>query len=380
MRGGDPVLFDLPAEAQAKPEMLMLVRESRGMTQAEVAERMAKLAAASGSTVSQGYVSRAEKGRLLVTGERLGLYAQALECVPSLLCLDAQVADVGIGLIHHRKRAALSAPALRGIHAQLALTRLHVQNLLEAAEIPADGTRFVRIPVNETYPPFEAAEDVREAWGMPVGPVVDLTGWIERAGGLVLRRDLGTDLLDAVSQWPAGRGPLLLVNDRAPGDRLRFSIAHELAHLTMHQAPGETALQERQADEFAAAFLMPEEQIHQDLAGGTDLGHLTELKEKWGVSMAALLRRAHTLGTLTEWQYRNSMIEMSALGYRTSEPGVVEPEQPTAVHEALERAVRGGSLTPAALAERMHLHLEDLRRGYAANDFDQTTASTEVRP
>jgi Zn-dependent peptidase ImmA (M78 family)/transcriptional regulator with XRE-family HTH domain len=374
------MIFDLPAEMQAKAEMLMLVRESLGITQTEVAERMAKLSAASGSPVSQGYVSRAEKGRLVVSGDRLGLYAQALECVPSLLCLDPQVADVGIGLVHHRKKAALAAPALQRIHAQLALTRLHVQNLLQAAEVAADGSRFVRVPVDETYMPFEAAEAVREAWGMPDGPVADLTGWIERAGGLVLRRDLGSDLLDAVSQWPAGRGPLLLVNSRAPGDRLRFSIAHELGHLTMHDTPGETALQERQADEFAAAFLMPEEQIGRDLAGGVGLGHLARLKERWGVSMAALLRRAHTLGALTEWQYRNAMIEMSALGYRTAEPGVVEPEQPTAVRDALAKAVDSGSLTPEVLAERMHLHLEDLRRDYAAPQTNQTTATTEVRP
>lgn len=373
------MVFDLPAQMQAKPEMLMLVRESRGMTQAEVAERMAKLSAATGSPVSQGYVSRAEKGRLVVSGDRLGLYAQALECVPSLLCLDPQVADVGIGLVHHRKKAALSAPALRRIHAQLALTRLHVQNLLQAARIAADGSRFVRIPVDGTYLPFEAAEAVREAWGVPHGPVLDLTGWIERAGGVVLRRDLGSDLLDAVSQWPAGQGPLLLVNSRAPGDRLRFSIAHELGHLTMHQTPGESALQERQADEFAAAFLMPEEQIGRDLAGGVDLGRLTRLKEKWGVSMAALLRRAHTLGALTEWQYRNAMIEMSALGYRTAEPGVVEPEQPTAVRDALAKAAHDGSLTPELLAQRMHLHVEDLRRDYAATQT-QRTATTEVRP
>lgn len=97
------------------------------------------------------------------------------------------------------------------------------------------------------------------------------------------------------------------------------------------------------------------------------------------MSMAALLRRAHTLGALSEWQYRNAMIEMSALGYRTAEPGVVEPEQPTAVRNALAKAVHSGSLTPQVLAERMHLHLQDLRRDYAATQT-QSTATTEVRP
>ena len=60
-------------DAVANAAMLILARESRGITQAELAEAMTRH---SGETpVSQGYVSKAEAGRLEVTGPRLSLYA-----------------------------------------------------------------------------------------------------------------------------------------------------------------------------------------------------------------------------------------------------------------------------------------------------------------
>ena len=114
----------------AHSTMLVLTRESRGLRQAELAQAMSSLA---GEPVSQGYVSRAEAGRLAVTDQRLDLYAQALDYPPRLLCVEADVDGVGIGLVHHRKRASLGAPALRRIHAELTLARYQVQALLRAA-------------------------------------------------------------------------------------------------------------------------------------------------------------------------------------------------------------------------------------------------------
>ena len=61
----------------AQPRMLVLARESRAMTQGQLAKAMQALEGSDGK-VSQGYVSRAEAGRLTVNGERLGLYARAL--------------------------------------------------------------------------------------------------------------------------------------------------------------------------------------------------------------------------------------------------------------------------------------------------------------
>ncbi|MFF0000709.1 ImmA/IrrE family metallo-endopeptidase [Streptomyces avermitilis] len=355
-------------DLQAHPGMLALARESRGMTQVDVAAAMTKAAPAGAAVVSQGYVSRAESGRLVVADERLQLYAAALGYPVDLLCLDPRVSGVGVGLIHHRKRASLSSSVLRCIHAQLALVRLQVTGLVQAAAAADVPHSFSRVLLDDFTTAKDAARQVRRAWGLPRGPVADVIAAIEEAGGLVVMRSLGSELLDAVSQWDEPQVPLVLVNDHAPGDRCRFSVAHELGHLVMHPEPGTSSEQEKQADAFAAEFLMPAADIRQAFADGVDLARLAELKRVWRVSMSALLRRALTLNAITEWQYRTVMVEMSALGYRTAEPVEVEPERPTRVSALVDVLLSDRGLAIDEAAACVRLLPEDFKRLYVAGD------------
>jgi Zn-dependent peptidase ImmA (M78 family) len=278
--------------------------------------------------VSQGYVSKAEAGRIEVTGARLSWYAAALGYPVAVLCTDPQLHGVGVGLVHHRKRASLGAPALRRIHAELALARMQTRALLTLAGIEHHH-RFRRIEIDDFDTASDAATAVRREWGLAPGPVPQLVRLIEDAGGLILVRDLGSRELDAVTQWIDGDPPLFLINAHAPADRFRFSLAHELGHMYLHGKPGVAAVQERQADEFASELLLPADSVRAELKQGRlDMLRLLDLKHRWGVSMAALLRRASTLDVVSDWQYRNLMVEMSALGYRTQEPSDLVRENP----------------------------------------------------
>ncbi|MGQ4374791.1 ImmA/IrrE family metallo-endopeptidase [Streptomyces sp. SAS_267] len=366
-------------DLQAHPGMLALARESRGMTQTGVADAMTE-ASDMAAVVSQGYVSRAESGRLSVGEDRLMLYATALGYPPELLCVNPQVSGVGVGLIHHRKRASLSAPALRRIHAQLALVRLQVSGMAGAAAVPINMHRFPQVTLDDLTTAKDAARQVRRDWGMPAGPVADVIASIEEAGGWVVVRDLGSDLLDAVSQWDGRQMPLILVNDRAPGDRCRFSVAHELGHLVMHTEPGTAGEQEKQADAFASEFLMPAADIRQSFAGGVDLGRLAELKRVWRVSMSALLRRAVDLNILSDWQYRTVAVEMSALGYRTAEPIVIAPERPRQVDSLVDTLLSDRGLDVCQAAACARLLPADFERLYVAGDRSLSHATSKVRP
>lgn len=348
--------------------MLVLARESRAMTQADVATAMTAASPSGATPVSQGYVSRAESGRLTVGEDRLELYACALGYPPQLLCLDPHVSGVGVGLIHHRKRASLTASALKRLHAQLALVRLQLTGLASAAPA-AGGHRIPRVAIDDFTTAKDAARQVRRAWDLGPGPVPDVIEAVEEAGGLVLVRDLGSGLLDAVSQWDGGpQAPLILVNSHAPGDRCRFSVAHELGHLVMHTEPGAGAQQEKQADAFAAEFLMPAADIREAFSRGVDLSKLSELKRVWKVSMSALLRRALTLNAITEWQYRTVVIEMSALGYRTAEPVEIAPEQPRRVSALVHTLLSERGLAVEDAACCAHLLPEDFQRLYIESD------------
>ncbi|MGC3859270.1 helix-turn-helix domain-containing protein [Micromonospora chersina] len=350
-------------QAAGQPTMLVLTRESRGMTQAEVAARMKELGG--GAAVSQGYVSKAEAGRLVIAGDRLNLFARAVHYPVSVLCADPDVHGVGVGLVHHRKKASLGGPALRRVHAELALSRLQVRALLTAAQHVREH-RFRRIEIDDFNTPIDAAIEVRKEWGIPGGPVRGLLRLIENAGGLVLVRDLGTQELDAVTQWTEGEAPLFLLNADAPADRFRFSLAHELGHLFLHPEPGPTATQERQADEFASEFLMPAVDVRTELKGRFDLNRLLDLKHRWEVSMAAIARRALTLGVISDWQYRNVMVEMSALGYRTQEPGSVEREDPCLMRYLVDQLYTEQGHTANTIADLVGLLPDEVELLYPA--------------
>lgn len=347
--------------AAAQPRMLVLARESRGWKQGDVAEKMKELAG-DDSKISQAYVSRAESGKLSVSGERLDVYARALGYPAELLTLDQEEVGAGPGLVHHRKKQAVAAPDLRRIHAVLNLTRVQLRGLLDGAPRSVD-TKIPQITVDDFLSPDDAAHAVREEWGIPPGPLNSVVASLENAGGLVLARSLvapaaldsGNESVpvDAVSSCTLGEDPIVLLNEGTPGDRQRFTLAHELGHMVMHQVPHPD--QEKQANRFASAFLMPAKDIRADFAGTVDLSLLLVLKKRWRVSMWALLRRAHTLGAISDWQYRTLAVEMSSLGYRTTEPVKLDHERPNAVRSVLDWQLRHGrdvtSLARSALLD-----------------------------
>ena len=63
----------------------------------------------------------------------------------------------------------------------------------------------------------------------------------------------GGGRVDGLSQWVAD-SPVMLVNSRAPTDRLRLTLAHELGHICLHsdELGGDP---EVEANDFAAEFL-----------------------------------------------------------------------------------------------------------------------------
>jgi Zn-dependent peptidase ImmA (M78 family)/transcriptional regulator with XRE-family HTH domain len=348
--------------------MLVLARESRTMTQGELAAVMQELDGP-GSKVSQGYVSRAEAGRLVVAGDRLELFARALRYPVSLLRRSEQEVGAGPGLVHHRKKQSASAGDLRRIHAVLNLARIQLRAL--AVHVPRPSERIPHIPVDDYYTPEDAARELRQSWSVPDGPLPSVVRLLEQAGGLVACRalvepvplDSGADVVpvDAVSTCPPNEDPVVLLNVGTPAERQRFTLTHELGHAVLHPVPHPE--QEKQANAFAAELLLPARKIRPQLQGAVDVPRLLELKAQWQVSMWALLRRAHTLGALSDWQYRSLAVELTSLGYRTREPNELPVETPTAIDSMVDWHLQHGR-TVDELAETAGLMPDEFTQLY----------------
>jgi len=302
-------------------EMLVLARESRLLTQTDLALMIG---------VPQTKVSKFEAGKMEPTEGELRQLCDALDYPPQFFEWPDRVYGFATQEMFHRIRQ-VPAKTLAMIHAQMNIRRMQLERLLRSVEIEGDGFRHID-PDEFDGDIAQIARAVRASWHLPPGPIRDLTLSIENAGAVVIPHDFKTRQIDAVSQWIPGLVPMMLVNVTFPMDRLRYTMAHEVGHLVMHQTIGQNA--EPEANAFAAELLMPSEYVKPDLYNLT-LPVMANLKEYWGVSMAAILKRAGDLGCITERHARTLWMEMSRLGYRRNEPGSVYKERPTLFYELL---------------------------------------------
>jgi Zn-dependent peptidase ImmA (M78 family)/transcriptional regulator with XRE-family HTH domain len=336
-------LFPLD-EPAANPQLLVAAREALGLTQAELARRLSEL---SGGASTQGWVSRVEKGALTVTGERLELFAAALESTPDLLTADAKLWALGEGCLYHRNRRSTKASTLRRLHAQINLVRLYLARLARLAGVPLPIFAVSPTRVEGIVGPQTVAAALRAQLGIPQGAVTSVTAVAEQLGALVVAMPLGGREVDATSLHPPGEPPIFVINTDAPIDRQRFTSMHEVAHCVC--IPGTGVDPEEMAQAFSSEFLAPRNQIYPDLtAAPITPARLLQLKAKWQISAAAVLRRAADLAAITDSRYRSVSAQISALGWRTEEPEPLPPEQPQLVPGIVKAAVHAGGGVAAA--------------------------------
>lgn len=204
--------------------------------------------------------------------------------------------------------------------------------------------------------PERAARLVRDAWGIGDGPAGHLVRLLEHHGVLVVFSPPQTASVDAYS-FDSRLRPVVVLNPiKRDYYRQRFDVAHELGHLIMHgdAEPGGRIVEE-QAHRFASELLMPAAQIRDFLPatmGGNVWVTLAKLKERWGVSMQALLYRARRLDRLGDVSYRNAMTTISARGWRRDEPGLITTiERPSLLPKALELLDQEGIGEAAVMAQ-----------------------------
>lgn len=335
--------------------MIALAREAMGLRQQDLAKSLG---------VDQATVSRYEGGWVEMANQDIDVLCEQLRRPESFFFWNERV--IGASCLYHRRRIKIPARELTSIHAQVNILRIQASRLLKHTAIHSNYS-FFRLDMNKLGSPEECARRVRKLWQLPTGPVRSVTNSIEAAGGIVFRCAFGTRAVDGISQWSQSDGeapPVFFVNDQIPGDRERWTLAHEIAHVVMHHLPTDTP--EREADRFAAEFLMPADEIEGDLRNLT-LPKASALKSYWKVSMAAIVRWARTLGKISENQYDYLFKQMGRLGYRLCEPVPIPPEEPELLPEMVSVYRRASGKTIRELSDYLGMHETDFQSDYLKN-------------
>ncbi|MGE4340472.1 MAG: helix-turn-helix domain-containing protein [Pigmentiphaga sp.] len=240
-------------------DMLLLARQYRGKSQAEVAQD---------AGLDQGHYSRIERGLLnsLPSTATIEAVATALRFPVSFFTQNDELSGLPLSVhdVAWRKKASVNATDLKRLHAELNLRVMNLRRLLSAIDL-APELPLPRLDADEMGGADKVALFIRKAWMVQDGPIKNLTALCERAGILVILADFA-EHVDGVTMRLRDVPPVIFLNKNAPADRMRHSLAHELGHLIMHSIPSDEM--EDEADSFAGELLAPSAQLRGDFIGG----------------------------------------------------------------------------------------------------------------
>ena len=267
-RPGDPIVpigsSDLHLAAHLfHPPRLTLARELRGLTRAELADRIGKSAAA----ISQ--FEGGSKATCRPDPKTLGTLALALGVPIGFFTRKTPAKPLDVDACHFRSLRSASQRARRKLLARGSLLCDLLGVLEEHVNLPVEQVSRVMRSASSAEEIEELAVRVREAWGLGLGPIGNVVNLLESRGVLVTHIPEGCEDVDAFSTWHEGRPVVFLVMEKGSTSRTRFDACHELGHLVMHAdaTPGSQDL-ERQAHRFAGAFLVPQSRSWWSARGG----------------------------------------------------------------------------------------------------------------
>lgn len=343
------------------------------LTQAREARGLTKTALANMVGISLNAISDLEKGKSLPKPNTLEELARVTAFSESFFTRDVLPAQSGP--VFWRKQASepMRSQSKTGQRIEWAAEAfLSLSEYLEFPELAL--TSIANWPEHWSQITDEdietLAEACRDAWGIGNHPIPDMCLAVENIGIPVLAFDIENDKQSGYSRWmDAIERPIIGVNTlESSCARMRFNLAHELAHMLMHRhSVTETEVKntktypliEKQAHRFAGALLFPRDSFLRSVQYPS-LEEFAAHKQEWGISILAQIARAKNLGVCdTEWATALT-IRASKKGYRGKRGEPFDHDTPLEKPRMLRRAVD-------LLEETSELLLANVRNSLALN-------------
>lgn len=348
------------------------------LTQALAARALSQVQLAAMVGVSPATISKWKSGQQAPEAEALANLSKVINVSPEWFTRPLPQ-KVSLPLFRSNASAHVAARAM--LEARLEWTQDIVLAMNEFVDFPA-----INLPVRSFTDPQqiasadieEAADECRELWGLGRRAIPDLALAVEGAGVILVREETGIAPIEGLSAWShALQRPLILLSaDKANGFRSRFDLAHELGHLILHKGidrstdPERYKLMESQAHRFAGAFLLPAETFAADVKTPVTLDSLLLLKQRWGVSVAAMIMRLEALKIIDADEKLVLFKRRSARWGAKSEPGddARVPEQPRLLKRTVELLSSSGVMPLESVSGYI---------GLAANDVEKLAGLPE---
>jgi Zn-dependent peptidase ImmA (M78 family)/transcriptional regulator with XRE-family HTH domain len=328
--------------------------------------------------ISHAAIKKYEDGIAKPSSETLLKLAKALNVRTEYFFRPDIIPD--LGSINYRKHSALAKKQLNTINQKitdLIERRIELENLFPQAakNVRFSVTNFPKI-IKEYSDIEKAAETVREAWKLGIDPILDLVDIFEMQGIRVFDIAIADVKFDGLCAEVLSK-PVIVINRNWPGDRQRFTLAHELGHLMLAGLLDPNIDEEKACNHFAGAFLFPKESVINELGKNRtsiEIKELALLKEEFGISMRGILFRTLHLEIISKNYWEQMQKLFSKKGWNKNEPGKSYPQEtPRVFEQFVFHALAENCIGESKAAELLSLSLTDFRRTRAMEGKDANT-------
>ncbi len=337
-------------------EKLRLARLLNGMTLKELGEAV---------TASRQFIHQLEGDTRQPPEDMLYALCETLS-VKKDFFYETLENDVKFEQCHFRKRKTTPVGLANRVCSYSSVFELLVEFLSSYIDFPSpDIPDFSNN--SDSYRNIEienAAEECRKHWGLGLDtPIDSITNILENAGVVITTFSGVSEKVDALSL--NRKRPIIIRNDAKESPcRLRFDLAHECGHFVLHNGieTGDN-ITESEADRFASAFIFPRSAFLSEFPRSFSPNReaswrpLYKLKVRWGMSLKAIIYRAHFLKLISSQDYRAANVRLSKTGQSKKEryDDKVLTEEPELLKSAIELMKDELGIGFSKIADSLHI-------------------------
>jgi Zn-dependent peptidase ImmA (M78 family)/DNA-binding XRE family transcriptional regulator len=338
-------------------DRLKLARASAGLSLRELADQI-------GNLVTAQALGKYERDEMLPSSAVLIALAETLNVPESYLL---STGELELENVEFRKLKGAGAREQATLKAQVLR---HTEKYLEIEDVLAAESTDWKLPANFPYRVSSVeqaelvAESLRQAWQLGQDPIPKLAEYLEERGIKVLPLDLAESIsgMTAKVQRRSGRPvPVIVINANHPGERQRFTLAHELGHLVIEAIDGVDI--EQVCNRFAGAFLVAASMLCAEVGPkrhAISPGELRRLKQVFLVSVQCLIYRLKDLEIITRRLYSQLFALMGKLGWRKREPDPLPKEETQRFERLCFRALVEDLVSESKAAELLDVTIKKL--------------------
>lgn len=353
---------------------LRRARLMRGMTLREVADKLTGL----GSQLSHAALQKYEKGLMGPNSTVVRALARAFDLDPGYFFRQKAVTLANIEFRKLTKFPQREVDRVREAAADYFEQYLQIEEILEIQSTELPRADLSGVPLEDEaalgYEAEKAANLIRQKWKLGEDALNNVHEMLEEHGVKVteVKADAG---FNGFSGWADADTPVIVLAEWLNEDlpRKRLTALHELGHLVMKLPDGLShKLKETLCYRFAGALLLPAAALRARVGlkrpDGISFRERLGIKEDWGISIAALMRRAADLKIITPGQLKSFWCQNSK--HRKTEPGLwLGAEKANRYEQLVYRAAAQELITRAKAAEFLDVSLREFDHLFASEEL-----------